>query len=59
MSMLIGTFEGAGSDDMDLQLEFVDYNQNSLMTLKLLKWPNCNNYEKGNTDVVRMCSSIV
>ncbi len=59
MSMLIGTFEGAGSDDLDLQLEFIDYNQNSLMTLKLLKWPNCNSYEKGNTDVVRMCSSIV
>lgn len=59
MSMLIGTFDGAGSDDINLYLDFNDANGNTLATLPLLKWPNCNAYEKGNIDVVRMCSSIV
>lgn len=57
--MLIGTFEGASSDDINLYLEFNDVNQNTLIRLPLLIWPNCNSYEKGNIDVVRMCSSIV
>ena len=44
MSMLIGNYDGANSDDINLFLEFYDANQNHLLTLPLQKWPNCNSY---------------
>jgi hypothetical protein len=44
MSMLIGNFDGANSDDINLYLEFNDVNQNTLLSLPLQKWPNCNSY---------------
>jgi hypothetical protein len=44
MSMLIGTADGANSDDIILHLEFNDANLNPLITLPLLKSNNCNRY---------------